>query len=332
MFKKYWIVLILIAMLAASVTSILQTPWFSTVILRRMLAARPGVVVKTVVIKSQQFSLPGHFQFRNVRLVLQFEGKELTFETPELDVSGLQQWLGVDRRFLVGVEHAKVSYDTGAVDDLTAQFTVVPQGASGPVGAVQCRWDKWQAGDISAFLILNRTGLEVRALSFNAYDGHLTGKLMVRIDTPPLKYTGEIFTEGLNVAKLADVNPGITQQLDGTVTGTVSVGGDVHALQVLDASLVMPSGGNISASLLAALTQYLPASREKKRLDALINSGGKLGMELFSFTIKGGQQGRFAGELHLRSREVNLELNLTHEINTDGTIASLVGYWQKFVQ
>jgi hypothetical protein len=186
--------------------------------------------------------------------------------------------------------------------------------------------------DVSGFMILNGAGVEMRALKFKAYDGNLTGKVMVQTRGTPITYNGEIFMEGFNVAGLGDVNPAISQQLDGVVTGTVSVEGDPVSLRTLDASLTMPSGGNISAALLAALTQYLPASREKKRLDALISAGGKLGMELFSFTLKGGKAGAFAGELHLRSREINLELNLTHEINTDGTIASLLAYWQKFVQ
>jgi hypothetical protein len=100
----------------------------------------------------------------------------------------------------------------------------------------------------------------------------------------------------------------------------------------VDADLNMPTGGKMSASLLAALTQYLPQSREKSRLDLLIRKGGKIAMEGFSFIIRGGQAGKFAGEVHLRSREVNLELNLEHEINTDGTIASLLGYWGKFLK
>ena len=99
-----------------------------------------------------------------------------------------------------------------------------------------------------------------------------------------------------------------------------------------DTDLTMPSGGKVSASLLAALTQYLPQSREKKRLDVLIRKGGKVALEAFSFTMKGGQAGKFSGDVRLKSREINLELNLTHEINTDGTIDSLFGYWGKFFQ
>ncbi len=331
--QKRWYILLVAGAAVFFVGSMLQTPWLSTKLLRRALAARPGVIVKTVFIKGQHFTLPGRFHFETVKIALQENGKEFVVEAASVDVSGVQQWFGSDRRFLVNMEKARLMYDMGVVRDVRAQLTVTPQGVSGPVGGSACDWDKWQASDISAFMIVNGSGVEMRALQFKAYDGRLTGKVMVRTrGDSGVTYAGEIFAEGFNVARLDEINPSMAAQLDGVVTGTVSVEGDVKTLRVLDASLMMPAGGNINAALLAALTQYLPASREKERLDALINTGGKLGMELFSFTVKGGDHGKFSGELHLRSRAINLELNLTHEVNTDGTIASLLAYGQKFVQ
>ena len=332
MIKRLWYFFGFMSVVVLLVLSMLQTTWFSTYMLRRVMAERAGVVVKAVSVGGQHFYLPGRFHFQSVRVALLLHGRELVALAPEVDVSGLQQWFGPDRRFLLDVPQARLQYDKGDIKDLRAQFTVTAQGLSGPVSAAACQWDKWQVTDADAFMIVTASGVELRALKFKAYDGVLTGKVMVGAATVPVSYAGEIFVEGLNVIKLGEVNPAIADQLDGVTSGTVSFKGDVDSLQGMDASLAMPKGGNVSAALLAALTQYLPASSEKKRLDRLIRQGGKLGMELFSFTLKGGDQGRFAGELHLRSRAINLELNLTHEINTDGTIASMLANWQKFVQ
>ncbi|MFH0755010.1 MAG: hypothetical protein V2A70_10645 [Candidatus Omnitrophota bacterium] len=332
MIRKIWYILGLAVFTVLLVVAVFQTTWLSTFLLRRVLSTRPGVIVREVSVGGQYFSFPGQFHFQSVKMVLSLQGKDLSVDLPSVDVSGLQQWFGADRRFLVDIKHAYLKYAAGICRDLNVHFTVVPQGVSGPVSAGECLWDKWRALDASSFMIVNATGVEVRALKFTAYDGHLAGKVVLRMDAPQVEYSGEIFMEGVNVVKLGEVSPAVMEQLDGVVTGTVSFKGDPVALQILDAALIMPEGGNVSAALLSALTQYLPVSREKKRLDALISRGGKLGMELFSFSVKGGLGGKFAGELHLRSREINLELNLTHEINTDGTMASLLAYGQKFIQ
>ena len=147
-----------------------------------------------------------------------------------------------------------------------------------------------------------------------------------------MQYAAEFAVEDFDVAQLVDVNAQIAAQLDGRVTGSVAWQGGDGTLDALDTDLGMPAGGKMSASLLAALTQYLPQSREKKRLELLIKKGGKLPMELFALTMKSVQARKLTGEIRLRSREINLELNLTQEINTDGTLASLWAYWQRFIK
>jgi len=92
----------------------------------------------------------------------------------------------------------------------------------------------------------------------------------------------------------------------------------------------MLDGSSISAGLLSLLTQYIPQSREKKRLDALIKAGGKLPVQLLSFAVKTETPRHLKGEIHIKSKDVNLQINITNDINTDGTLISLLGYWQTY--
>ena len=326
-----WLIVALLSAVGILVVSALQTPWLTRELCRRALAGQPGVVVKELRIGQQHFSLPGRLEFQDVRLGLEINAKSLTLDIPEILVTGLQSvWAG-ERRILLSAAHVHGRYDVGEAVDAGLQFTFVGEGVSGPVTVAALSWDKLHAREVAAFLIFNRSGIEVHAVKMKAYAGGVTGQSVVRL-RPLLTYTAEVFIEACDVAQLSDINRDLADQLNGAVTGTVKLAGDAVVLKTLDADLTMPAGGRVSASLLAALTQYLPQSREKKRLDFLIRNGGKLAMELFSFTMKGVGQGKFSGELHLRSREINLELNLTHEINTDGTLASLAAYGQKFLK
>ncbi|MEI8012786.1 MAG: hypothetical protein WCI27_09980 [Candidatus Omnitrophota bacterium] len=326
-----WFMLMVVMALVILMMSVLQTPWLTRVLCRRALSAHAGVVVKGLHIGSQHFSLPGRVEMKDILLELKVNGKPMVLETPGVLVTGLQSLWGGERRILLASEKMHARYDLADAADAGAQFTLTSEGLSGPVTAAEFVWDKINAREVSAFVIIKNSGIEVRAAKMQAYGGRVTGQAVVRTGQLPA-YTGEIFVEGCDMARLSDINRELADQLNGAVTGSVKLAGDAVAIKAVDADLMIPAGGKISASLLGALTQYLPQSREKKRLDLLIRNGGKLAMELFSFTMKGGPQGKFSGELKLRSREINLELNIVHDINTDGTLASLAAYGQKFLK
>ncbi len=313
------------------VVSALQTPWLTREACSRALAGRPGVVMKELRIGRQSFSLPGRLELKDVRIELGINGKPLILETPGVIVTGLQSVWGRERRILVSLEHAHGVYDAGDAREAGLQLTLAGDTLSGSVTAQEAVWDNIRARAVSAFIIIKGAEIEWRAVKLQAYGGRVTGQAVVHLG-PSLTYAAEIFVEGCDVAQLAELNRELADQLNGVMTGAVKLAGGIGTVDTLDVDLTMPAGGQVSAALLAALTQYLPRSREKKRLDFLIRNGGKLAMELFSFTMKGGAKGKFTGELRLRSREVNLELNLAHEINTDGTLASLAAYGQKFLK
>jgi|GEM_PF-2855948 len=332
MFKKRWYILAVGVAVFIFIAIALNTTWLTASILEQVLAGKPGMVVKRIHIDHQQFSLPGRLELQKVDLALEVNGKLLTLQAPQVEVMGLQTLWSDDRRILVAAQRMTVRYDLGQAKEVKADMAIDQEGISGPLTAVEVNWDKLRGKGVSLFLIVNTSGIELRAVKLAAYNGRITGKVFVH--AAPARqagvYVAELFIEGLDVARLAEVNPEITAQLNGLVTGTLKLEGDPVALRTVETDLNMPTGGKMSASLLAALTQYLPQSQEKKRLDLLIRKGGKIAMEAFSFIIKGGEAGKFAGEVHVKSREVNLELNLEHEINTDGTIESLVAYWGKF--
>lgn len=332
MHKKRWYVLAGCVALLILAWSVVNIPWFTEVVLGRAFAGKPGVVVRRVHVGQQRFSLPGRLALHNVDVLLHVNGKELTVHAPQVELTGLQSFWSVDRRILLASHGMSARYDLGQAKEVKADLVIDRDSTSGPFTAVEAGWDKLRARDVSLFLMANASGVELRALKLSAYGGRITGKFFV--DGSPGKragaYQAELFIEGLDLVRVGEVNPEISAQLNGLVTGTLKFEGDSRGLRALDTDLGMPSGGRMSASFLAALTQYLPQSQEKKRLDLLISKGGKIAMESFLFIMKGGEAGKFAGEVHLRSREVNLELNLEHEINADGTVASLLGYWDKF--
>ena len=302
-----------------------NTTALSEAIVRHALASRKGVVFKDIHIARQRFTWPGRVDWGDVKLEIEVNGKKAGMEAPAVSVTGLEDLLSSRAHLLINARGARLVYDKGRAGDVTAALALEGHELSGPLTMGTLSWDKWQAQDVSLVLVVNAAGVQARAVTLKAYDGKVTGKVIVDMAPVPA-YAVELFADGLDVARMAPANAGLAEELSGRLKGSLKLEGSATALRTLDTDLVMPAGGKISAVFLASLTRYLPQSREKERLDLLVNNGGKLVMEGFSFTMKSSRKGRYSGEIHLKSREVNLELNLTHEINTDGTLASLLAY------
>jgi hypothetical protein len=305
--------------------------WIVEMAVRHALALRPGIVVERAHIARLRVAWPGGLRLEDVQLGLAVGGKPLSIEAPAVALSGLQTFFSRDRQILLLADRAHVTYDKGEAVMIRFAGTLTADGISGPVTLSALRWDKLQAADVSAFVTINAAGTHVRHLKAAAYDGSVSGMMTLQAKKNNA-YLVELSLQGIDVVKMSDLDPEIGTRLSGLVTGAVTFEGFGAQMRSLDVDLSMPSGGKVSAALLAALTQYLPHSREKERLDLLVRNGGKLAMETLGVSMKGGAEGRFSGEVHLKSREVNLELNLTHEINTDGTLTSLLAYGQNFLK
>jgi hypothetical protein len=173
---------------------------------------------------------------------------------------------------------------------------------------------------------INAATIEACDIHAEVYGGRMSGTAHVMLK--PVTYAADLKLDGLQTAKLAEVNEQISAQMAGRISGIVRIAGDGTRPNAIETDLQMPSGGKINAALLSALTQYLPQSQERKMLEALIKNGGKLAVEVFSFTMKSHAPDKLSGLIKIASKQANMELNLTHDIKTDGTWDGLAQSWQ----
>jgi hypothetical protein len=103
--------------------------------------------------------------------------------------------------------------------------------------------------------------------------------------------------------------------------------GDARKITTFNADFSLPAGGKVTSVLLSDFLQYLPKSREKKRLDKLVKIGEKLAVEVFSFTIQNDAPDHWSGVVQLASKDVNIRANRTYDIHIDGTWEGLATSW-----
>ncbi|MBF0485838.1 MAG: hypothetical protein HQL16_04915 [Candidatus Omnitrophica bacterium] len=335
--RVIFIIVVFLTIFFAALVAALNSPWLSVKLARRILrSALKEVKLTEVVVTRQHFTMPGEVEFTGVRLLLMIKGKPLTINVPHCHVTGLQTFFSNEPRVFITVKDAAAQFPPGEARNVGAELSFSMTAdkkfvLSGPVSAQEASWDRFKAAQVSFFLAGAPERWEFRAIKASAYGGGLAGKAQVVFSQVPA-YDVELFLSDMLTTELSKINLQISEQLGGKIGGAVHVTGNGEKMSSLATDLSMPGGGKMSASLLGVLTQYIPQSREKKMLDDLIKVGGLLDVEVLSFSMKSDSPRHLSGEVHILSKAINVELNITNDINTDGTLESLLSYWQAYLK
>ncbi len=309
----------------------LNSPWATEKLVRRAFLKSLGNVKLTDIhIARQKFFWPSHFEFGDIVVGLEVEGKVLSIACTNLELD-IRRIAREGKEFDVWIDRTSLSYDLGRAENARAELKIVlPQQGGiifqGPVSAQIMVWDRARAENVSAVFLGDDKGFYFDTLKGDAFNGSFAGGADIFL-TAPVAYSVRLDLKGFDTAELATVSPEVVEQVNGRIDGVLSFNGAGDRLTGIQADLSIPSGGRVNASLLATLTQYLPETKEKKRLDALIRVGGMLSVESFVFMVKNDSPGHLAGEIKLTSKEANLNLNLTHDIYVDGTWEDLLKSW-----
>ena len=196
----------------------------------------------------------------------------------------------------------------------------------GGISAVSGSWDQFSAAIIKAAFTGDARALAFDHITADVYGGQLSGDVRVVFGDVP-GYSIDAVVEKVDTALLESALGGVFQEIGGRLSGQVHLAGRGMQVRRVEAAWGMPSGGRVSAALLSSLMAYLPSSSQKRKVAALIRSGGKLAVEVFSFTIKNDAPDHLSGTIGLKSREANIELNISHEVRVDTRLDALLRAW-----
>ncbi len=293
-----------------------------------------SVQVQDITIASLKYAFPSSWVLSDVRVRLVLNAQVLEIRAAGADFRDLRQLLIIGEKAAVDLKGVSVLYGklNAGPCALRAVVTRSSSGisAEGVVSVVEISWDQWKARAVSAVWAGDTASLVLHEGLADVYGGKLSvvGKVMFR---DSLEYEAAVSLKGGDAVELERALGRDAREFSGRLSGYGKVHGLGDRIDVLDAALDMPAGGEVSAAFLSLISSYLPSSAQKKKLDALIDSGGRLAVEVFSFTIKNDAPDRLSGKIGLKSREANIELNIAHEIRVDARVDSLLRTWQLFM-
>jgi hypothetical protein len=285
--------------------------------------------VQSFSLGSLDYTFPSSWTLGDVRATVLAQGNPALIYAGQVELKEVFHLLTDGEHAQVAVSGGEAAYDKLKVRGVSCAVDLsrLTNGISyrGNVLLADVSQSPFSVSDVKTDFTGDQQSVALSNLTAAVYGGKLSGAAGF---TFPAGYDVNVDLQNANVDELERAMGGVFRELGGKLSGRLHVAGVGQRVDLFDTSWNMPSGGAISAELLSSITRYIPDSVQKKRIDFLIRSGGKLAVESFVVTLKNDSPEQLSGVIGLKSREANLELNVTHEIRVDARIDSLLQAWQ----
>jgi len=295
----------------------------------RQVLQRTAKEVQSFSLGSLDYSFPLSWTLGDVRATVLSKGKPALIYVNQVEIKDALHLLTDGEHAQVNVRGGSASYDQLKVRGASCavDLTKLTNGIfyHGNVLLADVSQEPFSVSDVKTDFDGDEQSVTLSNLTASVYGGKLTG---TAVFTAPKNYDVDLALQEVDSGELERAMGGVFRELGGKLSGQLHVVGAGQRIDLFDTSWNMPSGGAVSAELLSSITRYIPDSVQKKRIDFLIRSGGKLAVESFLFTLKNDSPEQLSGQIGIKSREANLELNVTHEIRVDARIDSLLQAWQ----
>jgi hypothetical protein len=297
----------------------------------RQVLRRTAPEVQSVSLGSMSYSFPSSWAFGRVSATVLSENGPVRLFVDQLELNDLSRLLTTGRTARIELRGMDAAVDQlkvrGGSCEVSLSRSTNGFVYAGSAGLAQVAQEPLRITEISADFSGDERFVVLTNLSAAVYGGSLSGHVRT-VFGPPAGYDMTLSLRSVDCGELEQALGGVFRELGGNLSGSLRIAGTGQQIDLFDTAWNMPAGGAVSAELLSAITQYIPDSVQKKRLDFLIRSGGKLPVESFVFTLKNDSPEQLSGIIGLKSREANLELNVTHEVRVDARIDALIQAWQ----
>ncbi len=168
-------------------------------------------------------------------------------------------------------------------------------------------------------------GIDARTV---CYEGKIGARFQISYDKM-FSYHADIVVDQINLSGLEQVNRDVFSNLTGLVSGNFKIAGDAKNISSFSSDWHIVSDGKIRAELLKNLLQYIPPSTQRKELEELIKKNGLVNLEKGVVHLESVGDQTISSVINLESRKLNLNTNLTVDVNVEGGIKNYYKHLMK---
>lgn len=317
---------------------VLQSPALSQPILKFFIQKNlKGYDLQELAIGRQRWIYPGEIQMSDVTVRVSSREKDTQWSIKAVKILAGD----VHRIFLpeseIPVEMHGVEI-SGPVDiglaDLKGAVDFTNRSVKAwraDVEAKSLQVQKYQMTHVSARLAGQKEKIDVSDMRADFYEGQLKAQLHLQL-ADPVGYQSRVRLTGVNLSLFKGINDVIYQNIYGIADADAAFEGRGNHLQTLDLAVNMTEDAQVRASLLKFVVPYIPPTQDIKALQELIRQDLKIPVEKADLNLQSADRQKLSGAIHLGVKKINVDLNLPIDILFDGSLVSLVQWYQKYFQ
>jgi len=316
------IALVLILLNSAGITerlvpALLQRQW-------------PDIKVYQLSIGRQSYHFPATLKFENIQARMNVGKDRYDIDDGSMDLTGENLF----RSWLVQIKMRQAASAFLKVRTVTLRLQAPPGGegpalANGAFSVLGMDYLNYQAQDISGDITFDENKLTIENLKAGLYGGRAEGKIVMEYQ-PALSYSITTKLIEVDVKRLEKANPAVFSHLKAKVSGDFRMARNVEGKTQISGTFFSVGKGEIKASLLKPLLDYLPQSTQKKQLKELLKTEGDVPLDTAIFTFDMPDDEKIVTTIGLKSKEFNLDVSLNLDFNVEGGIHNLMKLHERY--
>lgn len=322
-----FIVFCLIGVGAVWAYNTLSSPqWWGKFLVTSLNKSKGDVRVREILIDSVTLNVgKGSIHFKGVKTKFKVKQASYFLSTGDLIVDGLYGLLAPGSNIPIQAKHNALVSDQLNVSDIDIQGVVVLahrqiERYEGEIMAKTLEFNKIVVSDVKSKVSGDLTKLKFSELTLALYQGQLKSEILIGFgEVSSLSINANY--EGIDVAQLASLNPTLFSQMKGLVDGQVQVTAQDGKIKAFRGRGIAPHGGMVKAALIKFLLQYMP---QKEQIEMLIAGNDDIPLNQAKIETVSFNDEKFASQIKLFSSQLNMDINLTLDINLEGGLWALL--------
>lgn len=268
----------------------------------------------------------GVVSFQGIKIKLKLNGQVYFISLDEVKVSELYEIFKRQASIGYDISHVAIVSDLVNVSELKLKgnLELLSNKVSkynGLINALSLDLNRIQLTNISTSLSGDLTKARFSQMSFNCYKGQVNADMQIGFSHEMTIGTNAQL-KNIDVEALTYLNPEFFSQIQGLVDGRIQVTIQDTKITAFRGMLFAPKGGVIKASLLKELAQYMP---QRRMIEELIAQNKKVPVNQAQVETVSLNDEKFSSQIKLFSSELNLDMNITADINVEGGLKAVLG-------
>lgn len=333
MFKKrvfapLVLILVLVALAGIVQYQLNNNFWWAKTLTKHLNASNKELKVREIVIDDAHVDfIKGVALFQGVAIKLKISSVSYFLSVGKCRIENILALLNPKAILNVDVNHLALVSDSVNASDVGFEGKVILVNRAfdsyeGNIETPSLMYNQVAITDLRALIHGDSQTVKISKIDNHFYGGKVLGDVLIGLGEDN-NLSVNINFNGVDLSLMEPINQEVFSQMHGLIDGQVQLTSKQGHVTAFRGRAIAPKGGIIKAELLKFLAQYVP---QRAQIEALIAQQQMVPLDKAQLETVSFNDEKFASQIRLFSSQLNLDMNITLDINIDGGFKALMKY------